>query len=333
MSDPEVSIIIPARNEEANLGACLESLVQQQGVTFEIFVVDDHSTDATAAVAKQFPNVRLISAAPLPPDWTGKASAIQTAIPLTRGRWFLFTDADTVHSPGSLARSVAEAKQFGVFLLSYSPLQATGSFWEKAVQPVIFAELAREFSYDEVSQTDSPQAAANGQYILVTREAYEAVGGHARVKGSLLEDVELARAIKQVGKLRFRYGPDAVSARMYRGFGDMIAGWTKNAALLFPSPIKLAALRTLESVLLLAGPVAALILFLTSHWLCGGLLSLVVVASSLVYANRLIRAGWPAKAATLSVLGLPIFAYLLIRSVVAHRVHGKAEWKGRTYPT
>jgi glycosyltransferase involved in cell wall biosynthesis len=333
MSDPEISIIIPARNEERNLGPCLESLVPQQGVTFEIFVVDDHSTDGTAAVARQFPAVHLIPAAPLPPDWTGKANAIQTAIPLTRGRWLLFTDADTVHLPGSLARAVAEAKQYGVSLLSYSPLQATGSFWERAVQPVIFGELAREFSYDEVSRPESPQAAANGQYILVAREPYEAVGGHARVKGSLLEDVELARAIKQVGKLRFRYAPDAVSARMYRGWSELVAGWTKNVALLFPSPIKLAALRALESTLLLAGPFAALILFWWGHLVWGGLLSLVVLASGFSYANRLRRAGWHAKDVAFSVLGLPIFAYLLIRSVVAHRVRGKAQWKGRNYPT
>jgi hypothetical protein len=333
MSDPEISIVIPARNEEANLGPCLESLVQQQGVTFEIFVVDDHSTDATAAVAKQFPAVRLIPAAPLPPGWTGKANAIQTAVPLTRGPWLLFTDADTIHLPGSLARALAEAKQYGVSLLSYSPSQATGSFWEKAVQPVIFAELASEFSYEKVSRADSPHAAANGQYILVARDAYEAVGGHTRVKDSLLEDVGLARAVKQVGKLRFRYAPDAVSARMYRGLSELVAGWTKNAALLFPSPIKLAALRTLESIVFLAGPFAALILFLGSHWFRGGLLSLVVAGSGFGYANRLKRAGWTAKDTASGMFGLPIFAYLLVRSVVAHRVRRKTEWKGRSYPT
>ena len=328
-----MSIVIPARNEESNLGPCLDSLVTQEGVTCEIFVVDDQSTDRTAAVARQFPAVHLISAAPLPPDWTGKANAIRTAVPLTRGPWLLFTDADTLHQPGSLARALDEAKHFGVSMLSYSPRQTMGSFWEKAVQPVMFAELAREFSYDEVSRGDSPKAAANGQYILVSREAYDAIGGHARVKGSLLEDVELARALKQVGSIRFRYAPEAVSTRMYRGLGEVVAGWTKNAAILFPSPIRLAAMRTIESVLLLAGPFALLILFSGRRWFWGGLLALVVVASGFSYANRLMRAGWHAKDIASSLLGLPIFAYLLVRSVLVHRIRGKADWKGRSYPT
>lgn len=328
-----MSIVIPARNEEKNLGLCLDSLVRQQGVSFEIFVVDDQSTDGTAAVAKQFPAVRLIPAAPLPTGWTGKANAIQTAVPFTHGRWLLFTDADTVHLPGSLARALEEAKENRVCMLSYSPRQTTGSFWEKAVQPVVFAELAREFSYEEVSRPDSPKAAANGQYLLVAREAYEAVGGHALVKGSLLEDVELARALKQVGKIRFRYAPDAVSTRMYRGLDELVAGWTKNAAVLFASPGKLAGLRAMEAVVLWFGPLVVLFLFLRGSWVWGGLVGVVVLACGVAYFNRLRRAGWGAREAAVSLVGLPIFVYLLIRSVVAHRVRRKAEWKGRSYPT
>jgi cellulose synthase/poly-beta-1,6-N-acetylglucosamine synthase-like glycosyltransferase len=284
-------------------------------------------------VAQQFPAVRLISAAPLLPGWTGKANAIQTAVPRTRGDWFLFTDADTVHHPGSLARALAEAKEYGVSMLSYSPRQIVGSFWERAIQPVIFAELAREFRYDEINRADSPKAAANGQYILVSREAYEAIGGHTRVKSSLLEDVELARAIKQIARLRFRYAPDAVSTRMYRGLSEVIAGWTKNAAILFPSPARLALLRTIESLLLFGGPLAALFFLLKSQWLPAGLLILAVIAVAYGYATRLMRAGWHLEDAATGTLGLPMFAYLLIRSVLAHRVRRKAEWKGRSYPT
>ena len=170
---------------------------------------------------------------------------------LRRGEWLLFTDADTVHKPGSLARAVSEAQQHGASLLSYSPEQEVHSFWEKAVMPVIFAELAATYRPSQVSDPRSPAAAANGQYILISREAYDAVGGHAVVSSSLLEDVGLARAVKASGrKIFFRYGADAVRTRMYRSFAQLREGWTKNLALLFPSPGQLAILRLTEFVLI-----------------------------------------------------------------------------------
>ncbi len=124
---PEVSIIVPARNEEASIGDCLRSLVAQTGVDFEIIVVDDGSTDRTREIAETIGskagNVRLISAQPLPPGWTGKNNAVVSGVSAARGEWLLFTDADTVHLPGSLARALAEAKEEEGRLLSYSPEQ------------------------------------------------------------------------------------------------------------------------------------------------------------------------------------------------------------------
>src|SRR5271168_1542552 len=186
---PEVSVIVPARNEEASLGACLQSLASQAGVSFEIVVVDDGSTDSTRKIAGSFAGVRVIDPGPLKPGWSGKNNAVTAGAAAVRGAWLLFTDADTVHLPGSLARSLAEAKQRGVEMLSYSPEQEVRGFWEKAVMPVIFAELATSFRPSEVSDPASPAAAANGQYILISREAYDAVGGHAAIGTSLLEDV------------------------------------------------------------------------------------------------------------------------------------------------
>ena len=139
----------------------------------------------------------------------------------------------------------------GAALLSYSPEQEVHGFWEKAVMPVIFAELASTYRPSEVSDPASPAAAANGQYMLISREAYDAVGGHAAVATSLLEDVALARAVKASGrKIFFRYGGDAVRTRMYRSFAQLREGWTKNLVLLFPSPVRLAVLRLTEFVLI-----------------------------------------------------------------------------------
>ena len=191
-----MSVIVPARNEEACLGACLQSLAAQTGIRFEIIVVDDASTDATRQIAASFPTVRLVDAGPLPEGWSGKNNAMAAGAAQAREEWLLFTDADTVHAPGSLARSLAEARGRHVVLLSYSPQQEVHGFWEKAVMPVIFAELATTYRPADVSHPTSPAAAANGQYLLISRDAYDAVGGHAAVAGSLLEDVALARLVK-----------------------------------------------------------------------------------------------------------------------------------------
>jgi glycosyltransferase involved in cell wall biosynthesis len=232
---PVVSVVIPARNEEASLGTCLQSLIAQTGVDFEIIVVDDNSTDRTREIAASFPKVKVIEAAPLPSGWTGKNNAVATGARAARTNWFLFTDADTVHLRGSLARALWEAQQYGADLLSYSPEQIAVTFWEMAVLPVVFAELARQYPPAKVSDPNSPEAAANGQYILVKREAYEAVGGHAAVASDILEDVALARAIKASGrKIIFRYAADAVRTRMYRNFLQLSEGWTKNLALALP---------------------------------------------------------------------------------------------------
>src|SRR6266567_6670515 len=250
-TNPVVSLIVPARNEEACLGACLGSLVAQTGITFEIIVVDDDSTDRTAEIARSFPGIHVISAGPLPDNWTGKNNAMSAGPKAAKGKWLLFTDADTVHQPGSLARAVAEAEQHGAALLSYSPAQEVRGFWEKAVMPVIFAELAATYPPKKVNDPASPIAAANGQYLLISREAYDAVGGHTKIASELLEDVAMARLVKRSGrKIFFRYGGDAVRTRMYRSFAQMKEGWTKNLALLFPKPRTLAVLRMAEFLLI-----------------------------------------------------------------------------------
>ena len=145
VSTPEVSIIVPARNEEASLGDCLQSLTAQTGVAFEIIVVDDGSTDRTREIAESFAGVRIISPGPLPAGWTGKNNAVVAGAREARGSWLLFTDADTVHGLGSLARALAEAKENKAEMLSYSPEQIAVTFWEMAVLPVVFAELARQY--------------------------------------------------------------------------------------------------------------------------------------------------------------------------------------------
>jgi len=329
---PAVSVIIPARNEEACLGTCLDSLVRQTGAACEIIVVDDHSSDRTREIAASFAQgnadkVSVIGASPLPDGWTGKNNAVATGERVARGEWLLFTDADTIHLPGSLARAVAEALANGADMLSYSPEQIAVGFWEMATLPVIFTELARQYPPRRVSDPASPIAAANGQYILIRREVYDAIGGHAAISGEILEDVALARAVKASGrKIRFRYGADAVRTRMYRSFRQLREGWTKNLTLLFHYPGRLAA----KTLLLWAIPWVALAME-SFHGARQAWWGIVFVGGILYATMRLHRANFDLTRQLLGALfGMPMFAYLVLRSKRAH-ARGKVGWKGRTY--
>ena len=328
---PVVSVMVPARNEVECLGECLQSLVEQEGVGFEVVVVDDGSTDRTREIAESFAGVLVVDAGLLPAGWSGKNNALTAGVRQAKGEWLLFTDADTVHRPGSLAGALAEARAQGAALLSYSPEQEVHGFWERAVMPVVFAELAGKYRPVEVSDPRSAVAAANGQYLLVSREAYEAVGGHAAIAGDLLEDVALARAVKRSGrKIFFRYGGDAVRTRMYRSFGQMREGWTKNLALLFPSPLRLAWLRLTEFVLIVgSGAVAGR---LGAKDRAGAAIAMGVLCVVLygLFLRRIRQAHFSWSSDALAVVGLPMFSYLLLRSKVAHR-EGKVSWKGREY--
>jgi hypothetical protein len=328
---PAVSVIVPARNEEACLGACLKSLTAQNGVAREIIVVNDASTDRTREIASSFAEVKVVDAGPIPSGWTGKNNALTSGSRAARGHWLLFTDADTVHFPGSLAHSLAEAAERKAALLSYSPAQDVRSPAEKAIMPVIFAELASTYPPSQVSDPASPVAAANGQYLLISREAYDAVGGHAAVAGSLLEDVALARAVKASGRaIFFRFGGDTVSTRMYRSFAQLREGWTKNLALLFVHPVRLALLRLTEFALIVLSAAMAVDAARRAQ-LQAALIALLIASG--IYARfigRIRKAHFPWDATVLAIFGLPFFSYLLLCSKISYR-RGAISWKGRTY--
>jgi glycosyltransferase involved in cell wall biosynthesis len=360
-NSPVVSAIVPARNEEACLGSCLESLVRQ-GIDFEIIVVDDGSTDRTQEIAKSFseprtPNhfrarneagrlrgqlgagavhkedlrpyapVTVISAPPLPDRWTGKNNAMSGGAKIARGKWLLFTDADTVHKPGSLARAVAEAEEHGAALLSYSPEQEVRTFWERAVMPVIFAELAATYPPEKVNDRASPIAAANGQYLLISREVYDAVGGHTKISSDLLEDVAMARLVKSSGRrIFFRYGGDIVRTRMYRSWAQMKEGWTKNLALLFKHPARRALMLLGFWVLAWIAFALGLAAIVSGYWR----MAYYVLPWFLLY-GRIRSARFRASANLVAIaFGIPLVAYLFAGSIIERR-NGAVIWKGRYY--
>lgn len=332
---PTVSVIVPARNEEACLTACLQSLLAQNGLAFDIVVVDDHSTDRTREIALSFPSaqVRVIEAGPLPPGWTGKNNAVIAGSKVARGEWLLFTDADTVHEPGHLSVAIVEAGRHNVAMLSYSPRQIITGFWQRALMPLVFSELAVTYPPAKVSDSESHLAAANGQFLLIRRDAYFRIGGHEAVKDAVLEDVELANIVKRrkLG-LRFRYAPEAVSTRMYRSFGAMFEGWTKNLALLFGNPLALAAWRILDLFLLAGLPALGWFLYernLRPIFLLA--LLLIWVRNLWRFYARVAKSNFPFADCLLTPLALPLFAILLYRSWFSHTITKRVAWKGRDY--
>jgi glycosyltransferase involved in cell wall biosynthesis len=341
----ELSVIVPARNEQDCLGDCLGSLVSQSeeifalGRDWELVVVDDQSTDRTAEIARGFTGVTVMQAGRLELGWTGKANAVWTAARVARGRWLLFTDADTVHEPGDLRRAIHEAQRQKAGVLSYSPRQIATGFMQRSLMPLVFCELALAYPPAKVSDPVERIAAANGQFLLIEREAYRKLGGHASVADKVLEDVELAFLAKRrkIG-LRFRYAEDALSARMYRSTGAMIEGWTKNLVLLFDNALMLALWRALDLFLLFGLPVLAYELwnsrlaFKSLGWLTAGwILALLWVRTVVRFYARVSKSNFPLVDCAITPLGLPLFVVLLYRSWFQHRILKRVSWKGREY--
>jgi glycosyltransferase involved in cell wall biosynthesis len=341
----ELSVIIPARNEEKNLPACLASLLVEDsslfplGTDWELLIVDDHSADRTRAIAEeaaaQHAGVRVLEAPPLAGTngaFTGKTNACWFGAQHARGRWLLFTDADTVHEPNNLRHAMHETEKYRVSMLSYSPRQIVTGLAQRAIMPLVFSELASVYPPAEVNDPDKRTAAANGQFLLVERDAYFAIGGHRAVGGSVLEDVDLAWNMKRSKRaIRLRYGPDALSTRMYRGVGDMVEGWTKNLALLFPHALRLAGWRVLDIVLLLL----PLLLWLLPYLVLWQKAAIVLLWLRTVirFYTRVARSHFGFVNCAISVVGLPLFIALLVRSWMQHRVFHKVAWKGREYHT
>ena len=342
-----LSVIIPARNEEDGVGECLRSLVVQQeeqwrlGEDWEILVVNDGSTDRTREIAAGFAGVTVLDAPKLEKGWTGKANACWAGAQAARGQWLLFTDADTIHEPGAIRRALIEADRHGAGLLSYSPRQIVKGVAQKAVMPLIFSDLAMTYSPAKVNDPASHAAAANGQFLLVRREVYEKIGGHAAVRGAVLEDVELALLAKRrkLG-LRFRYAPEAVAARMYRSFGALWEGWTKNLALLFANALQLAGMRLLQLGVLVGVP----LLMWFFAWemnrpdrtagvlgpeVALAALGLVWLRALWGFYSRVAKSNFAFRDYVWAPVGVPLYAAMLWRSWFQHRVLGRVSWKGR----
>lgn len=239
VSGGKVSVIIPARNEEKNIARCLFHLSKQNYSNFEIITVDDRSDDRTGHLIDNF---KTMSQAPfktvriekLPPGWTGKNHAMFAGSKAASGDWLLFTDADTSHKPASIRTAVTCAVQNKIDLLTLAPETECRTFWEKTVQPLAVSGLALWFNAPVLNDPASKTVLANGQYILIKKKIYEAVGGNESVKSEVVEDVELAKKVRAAGHtVKFLNGTDLYSTRMYSSLKEIKTGWTRIYTYLF----------------------------------------------------------------------------------------------------
>ena len=359
MLPTHVSAIVPARDEEANIAAAVESLAAQPEID-QIIVVNDQSTDATAAILQRLsakhPQLQVLETQTLPGGWVGKNYALSLGAAHATGDWFLFADADCVHLPNSTARALHDANATGAALISYSPEQVTKTWWERVLIPFIFTRLSQKFSYAEVNDPGSSAAAANGQFFLIRREAYFQMGGHATVAGEVLEDVALARIAKQAGiRLHFASGEGIVRVRMYRNFRAMWQGWSKNLyPLICGPPPQPAAERAGEPA---SEPVAGtphgmrprksyttgrellrvvpwipfLLLLLTPlHLIFGAMGAALLAGRHAGYAAMLRRNRFPMIFALYYLPAVVLYAAVLLTSEWLY-ARGRVTWRGREY--
>lgn len=335
-----VSAIIPARNEEASIARAVESVAAQAEVG-EVIVVDDGSTDRTPAIlqelSERIPKLRVLKAEHLPPGWTGKNHAAAMGAQAATGEWLLFTDADTYHRLGSTRRALMDAVDHDAVLVSYSPEQELGSFWERALIPFVYCRLGARFSFARVNDPAKPDAAANGQFLLVLADAYAAVGGHGAVAGQVLEDVALARHLKQAGhRIYFTAPAGLVQTRMYRSLGAMWQGWTKNLYPLMGGSARSVLLELAEvfpwfEILALASIAAyAAARHGPALWLLVLLGAAALAARSVRYGAELYRNLFPVSLIQYYVLGMCLYTAALVASWWKN-TRGTVVWKGREY--
>ena len=233
---PFVSVIVPARNEALNIETCLRSLTTSTYPDFEIIVVDDRSRDRTAELARGVPqgNARgstVLSGHQRPAGWFGKPWACAQGAREAQGDLLLFTDADTIHAPDLLGRAVAGLERENAGALTVLGSQLMETFWERLIQPQVFALLFMRFPNPGRARLPNEwrQAIANGQFLLFRREVYEDLGGHEVVAGEVVEDLRFAQELVRAGhRLSVRNAEGSLSTRMYRSLGDLVEGWSKN---------------------------------------------------------------------------------------------------------
>lgn len=334
---PRVSLLIPARNEEAGIVAAVEAALASRGVELEVVVLDDHSDDRTAVLvaelARRDPRVRLEAAPPLPPGWCGKQHACHVLAGHARYPLIAFLDADVRLAPDGLARLAGFLHSSNAALVSTFPRQETGTFLEKLLIPLIHFVLLGFLPLHRMRRSAHPSYAAGcGQLFLARKDAYDAVGGHAVIRATLHDGIKLPRAFRAAGYMTdLCDGTELATCRMYHGAAQTWRGLAKNATEGLASPGMIVP----ATLLLLGGQVLPVVLVGCAALLSPLALILALAATVLAYAPRLVgvaRFGQPLLGALLHPVGVTLLVaiqwYAFGRSLVGR----PATWRGRSYP-
>ena len=344
---PLISVCVPARNEERNIRACVEAILAQDYPSCEVIVLEDRSTDRTGEIlrglAAQNDRLRVIHGADLPKGWAGKPHALFQASAAARGEWLCFVDADTFLSPTTLSSCYAKAIETNADMFTIMTFQIMGSFWEKVVMPLVMTALSAGFSPRKVNDPGSRDAIANGQFILIKRSVYDAIGGHESVRDQIVEDKAISEKVKWNGyRLIVANGYSVARTRMYTSLPEMWEGWTKNIYLGLSDRASLmllgvfgAALALITGLALPLWPILGLYWYLHS----GGGLALIVIIQSVILwgmiifvrAKVAVNMGISRWYALTTPLGAAVFAAMMFTSTWKV-ISGKGvTWKGRIY--
>jgi chlorobactene glucosyltransferase len=230
---PRVTLMIPAKDEGERIRACIESALSQDYPNFDVITIDDRSTDNTGAVmdelAVKFPNLRVIHITQPPaPGWTGKNNALHTAAQQADGEWLLFVDSDVVLEPDALSAAMAVVLRKKFDLISLLPKLESHSIWESLLVPLAGAAASSMYLIALTNTQNVKTAFANGQFLMISRAAYDAIGRHEVVRDRYCEDVEIARLVKEKGlRPRVSWGNDFCAVRMYSSLPAIFRGWSR----------------------------------------------------------------------------------------------------------
>lgn len=336
---PLVSVVVPARNEQRGIGAAIASLRALDYDRVEVIVVDDQSTDRTfeaaRATAGDDPRVRVMAGAPLPEGWVGKSWACWQGARAAAGRWLLFTDADVVHAPDSLGRSLALAMRLGRGGLTLFPTVDCGGIAERVVTPAALTAIGTFVAPGPLARSGRSRVAiAAGGYILIERTLYDRVGGHAAIRTRMVDDVCLAAAVKRSGALLVPVPAGRLARlRMYHGAREVWEGWSKNASF--------AAVGPPAKGLVSAGVVAALALAPAGATVGGlrardrallGIGAAGVASMALLQRMAIWAAPTPARYAPTLPLGMLVLAGATARGALERLAGLGPRWRGRRYP-
>lgn len=338
---PRVSVLVPARNEAANIAACVASLAQQDypGGRLEVLVLDDRSTDDTATLverlAAKYPRVRLLRGRELPADWGGKAHACQQLGDAASGDWLLFVDADTIHAPAMLRQTIGAALAHGAQAATALPRERAESLGERLLVPHLFFYL---LALQPVALLESPHAPqfvfANGQFFLVRRDLYRRIGGHAAVRAQLMEDLAIGLRCKRAGAgILLLDGGDWVTCRMYDSFPEAWRGFVRSlqagSQLSAPYLLGIGSL----TILFFVGPFALLFALLLARARGQSFWITVAQVATLLSIRTLVGRGLrqPPREIALFPLGALVLSAAVLTTGWRQLRGRPIAWRGRSY--